>query len=445
MLLSSFFAGLSVIGAALAAPADQKFALALPSKDRFYDMPEGHEQLAPGTVIRSRPPPSPIGLGKSKIKVQDAVQIMYKTTDSFDNSTVSVGTVLIPHNADYGKVLSYQMAQDSADPDCAPSYSLQTDPEPVGKFGLANTQVEILLIASALDQGWPVIVPDHEGLKAAFGANKRAGHATLDGIRAAIQASNVTGIGSDARFALWGYSGGSLVSGWAAELHQSYAPELNIVGAALGGTTDDNISIFKSCNKGIFAGLIATAYGGLSQEFPTIAQALKKHTLPEYKAQFDAVTGMCLLDALGAFAFQDVFSKFDDPDVLFTDPGLTALGNSTNLGKITPKMPEYIYKAVADEVIPVAGADDLVNFYCANGGNVQYDRDLTSGHVSLAVTGAPKAFLFLKNVLNGVPQPQGCQTRTVVSTALAPDVITTIPSLLFGPLLDLLGKSVGPA
>ncbi|KAK3181554.1 hypothetical protein K4F52_007109 [Lecanicillium sp. MT-2017a] len=441
MRLSGFLTGLSVVGAALAAPFEHQIsARALPSQDDFYTMPEGHEELAPGTVIRTRSPPANIGLGKADIKLQDAVQIMYKTTDSFDQSTVAISTVLIPHNADYGKVLSYQMAQDSANPDCAPSYSLQTDPEPVGKFGLFNTQVEILIVASALDEGWPVIVPDHEGLHAAFGASKRAGHTVLDGIRSALQANNVTGIDSEARLALWGYAGGSLVTSWAAELHESYAPELNIVGTAAGGGTNDNLSIFKATNKSPFAGLIATAYTGLAAEFPVVNQSASPHILPEYREQFAQVTSMCLVDAFAEFAFQDVLGKFDDPDLFFTNDDFVAVANGVNLGKATPKMP----LRVLDEVIPLKGEDDLVDSYCSNGGNVQYDRDLVSGHVSLGITGAPKAFVFLRDVLNGKTQPAGCHRRTVVSTALSPSAALTVPSLLLRPLLDFLGKDVGP-
>lgn len=61
-------------------------------------------------------------------------------------------------------------------------------------------------------------VPDYEGPLASFTAGVLSGHSTIDSIRAAFNAKHILGLEQDARYAMWGYSGGALASEWAAEL-----------------------------------------------------------------------------------------------------------------------------------------------------------------------------------------------------------------------------------
>ena len=93
------------------------------------------------------------------------------------------------------------------------------------------------LMAPLLDQGYYVVSPDYEGPKLTFTIGKQSGQAVLNSIRAALKSGKITNIKDDAKVVMWGYSGGSLASGWAAALQPSYAPELggNLLGAALGG------------------------------------------------------------------------------------------------------------------------------------------------------------------------------------------------------------------
>ena len=57
----------------------------------------------------------------------------------------------------------------------------------------------------------------------------------LDSIRATLAFSTLQ-LSKGVKVGLWGYSGGAIAMGWASALKPSYAPELNIVGAAHGGT-----------------------------------------------------------------------------------------------------------------------------------------------------------------------------------------------------------------
>lgn len=73
-------------------------------------------------------------------------------------------------------------------------------------------------ISTGLANGWFVNVPDYEGPLASFTAGVLSGHSTIDSIRAVFNAKHILKIDKDARFAMWGYSGGALASEWAAEL-----------------------------------------------------------------------------------------------------------------------------------------------------------------------------------------------------------------------------------
>jgi len=46
---------------------------------------------------------------------------------------------------------------------------------------------------------------------------------------------NSENLATDSQIGLLGYSGGASATVWATNMHESYAPELNVIGAAHGG------------------------------------------------------------------------------------------------------------------------------------------------------------------------------------------------------------------
>lgn len=76
---------------------------------------------------------------------------------------------------------------------------------------------------------------DYQGPNSAFSAGRLEGRAVLDSVRATLAFSTLR-LAKDVKVGLWGYSGGGIAMGWASALQPQYAPELNIVGAAHGGT-----------------------------------------------------------------------------------------------------------------------------------------------------------------------------------------------------------------
>ncbi|KAK2596660.1 hypothetical protein QQS21_006235 [Conoideocrella luteorostrata] len=416
-----------------------------PLEDPFYSIPSAEiDHLPPGAIIRSRKPPFPIAAFRSiPITLQSTHQLLYKTTDSHHRSIASVVTVLVPRNANFSRVLSYLVAEDSSYGNCAPSYALQLASATFGRLGTLLTQAELLLMVAALEQGFVVIAPDHEGPQGAFLANILAGHVILDGIRAAVSSSNVTGIHRDARVALWGYSGGSVAASFAAELHPSYAPELNIVGAALGGTIPFLSSGLASLNAGISAGLVAAGVLGLGYEYPEIRALIDKHLLPENREKFVKAEKQCFFSNVQTYPYMNISNMVDDPNIFDIEPASSIL-KQNSLGSYTPTTPLYIYKPISDNTTPIKDTDDIVKEYCSKGASVHYERDLVSFHLSLAVTGAPKALAWLRDRLTGKEIQTGCVTRSTLSTLLDSSTIDIVPGYLLDLLLDLLKMPVGP-
>ncbi|KAM0741665.1 hypothetical protein ACQRIT_004522 [Beauveria bassiana] len=450
MRISAAFLAAALAGTAHAIPASALLHRAgptLPSKDSFYFPTGDLSDHQPGAILQQRPPPAAVAaFGLVAAKLNRTQQLLYRTSDAHGRPIATVATILIPHNADLGKLLSYQIAVDAASIDCAPSYALQQGSERGPLAGTLLSQAEFLLIEAALEQGWAVVVPDFQGPQSSYLANTLAGYATLDGIRAALASTATTGIRSDARVAMWGYSGGSLASQWAAELQPSYAPELHVAGAAVGGTVPVVASVIKAINGQPLAGFIPTGVLGLVSQYPEAAPLVDDALRPEAKQLFYSPLKQCLAANAAGFLYKDVLGMFKDRDFLLKNEVLVRISQENSLGKTTPNIPLFWYKSTMDEVSPVGDSDRLVDKYCDEGADVEYVRDVLSNHGSYAVIGAPLAFSWLKKVMNGkddVPR-KGCSKKTQLSGVLDRTQFEVLPKLIADALLDLLGKDVGP-
>ena len=417
---------------------------AFPVDDPWYVPPEGFESTAPGTILRSRTPPYPMAaFGVAKVNVAEAHQLLYRTTNSFGDPIATVSTILVPHNADYTKLLSYQVAQDAADPNCAPSYAFQFEAARNGPLGLILPQAELLLMATAMDKGWVVTVPDHLGPKGTFLANTLSGQAVLDNVRAALASSDLTKISPDSTVSLWGYSGGSLASGFAAELQSSYAPELKIAGAALGGTVPKIPPVIEAVNQGIFTGLIPAGVQGLSNEYPSIAKIIDENIIEDKKPAFSDTKNLCLPANIVEYLGQDIYTYTKNPDI-FTAPEVTKILDANAMGHHIPEIPLIVYKSANDEVSPVNATDELVTSYCDAGADVEYKRDFLSEHGSLVITGVPDAMIWLNDRMNGVPVEKGCSRETDLTGLEDPKALAVLGTDIVEILLHLLSAPVGP-
>ncbi|KAK4556789.1 hypothetical protein LTR86_006360 [Recurvomyces mirabilis] len=385
-----------------------------PTQDPWYTAPPTYELTQPGSILRLRVAPGNLTTVFNASSA--AYNILFRTTNSLYQPSWAVTTLLVPShlnaaaNTSADALLSYQIPYNSPNLDASPSYVLSS-PSWGGSEPL-NTDVQ-----SALQAGWYVSIPDFESHTASFSNGVTEGNAVLDSIRAALNA----GFGLDSsttRTALWGYSGGSLASEWAAEVQRSYAPDLTIAGAALGGLVSNGTSVLAHASEQWWSGLLPGFLLGLTAEHPTARSYLLSQLKQsgQYNAtKFLSVMNDTIEDAFVTFAGQPVFSYFINGSASLDNPLITELVN--NNGQMgyhgIPQMPLYIYKAVQDEITPIADTDDLVKRYCEVGVNILYERNTNAGHLAEETNGDAPAFAWLKEVIGGTYSHTGCTIRDV--------------------------------
>ena len=264
-----------------------------PSIDPFYNAPEGFKNATVGDILQFRKTPKSITGGFVPLNVQNSWQFLVRSEDSFGNPNVIVTTVIEPVNADPSKISSYQVSENAARADCAPSYALQFGSD----VSTLATQAETYLLAPLLDKGYYVVSPDYEGPKLTFTVGKQSGQAVLNSIRASLKSGKITNIAEDAKVVMWGYSGGSLASGWAAALQPDYAPELsrNLLGVALGGFITNVTATVEATDDTIFAGIAANVLGGIANEYPEFKSILQNDT--NKLSIFNKINNHCLTDS----------------------------------------------------------------------------------------------------------------------------------------------------
>ncbi|MEE6176673.1 lipase family protein [Mycobacterium sp. 050134] len=364
----------------------------LPSDDPFYQPPLGYQHAEPGTVLRSRDVELAfLGLIPQPVK---AVQLLYRTMDMNGEPEATVTTVIVPAELAPERpcpLLSYQCAIDAMSSRCFPSYALRRRAKALGSVG----QLELLLIAAAVAEGWAVSVPDHEGLRGMWGAPYEPGYRTLDGIRAALGSERL-GLSPSAPIGLWGYSGGGLASAWAAEMCGAYAPELDIVGAVLGSPVGDLGHTFRRLNGSFLAGLPALVVAALAHAYPDLDRVIREHTNEEGRALLESLEDMTTVEAVVRMAGKDMGDYLDEPlDDILSTPEVTYVFDHIKLGAAVPTPPVLIVQAVHDYLISVDDIDELADAYSAGGARVTYHRDAFNEHMLLHPLSAPMTLRWL--------------------------------------------------
>ncbi|SEG77141.1 Secretory lipase [Actinacidiphila yanglinensis] len=368
----------------------------VPDQDPFYAAPGNIASYAPGAVVDSRPVPG-VNLFGIDVPV-NAWQISYRTNDSHGQPELAVTTLVVPKAAWTGSgprpVVSLQTPEDSVGTSCAPSYQIAT-----GK----DVQ-DAALGAQLLLANWAVAVPDFEGPRSVFLAGPQAGHAVLDGIRA-VKAFGTAGIGRDNPWALDGYSGGAEATGWAAQLQTSYAPEVKLAGAAIGGLPSDPAAVGSYIDGTAFAGFEFAAAYGIATEFPEAG--IDGLLNSRGRQDFASIKGSCELTILPSYAFRRLNEDTTAADPLAV-PSVAAVLRANTLGAAAPATAVYDYHADTDEIVPVGQDNDAVSGWCAAGGTVEKVRDLLGEHVEEVAARAVSVELFLADRFAHKPAPDNC-------------------------------------
>ncbi|MEU6751527.1 lipase family protein [Spirillospora sp. NPDC046719] len=254
-----------------------------------------------------------------------------------------------------------------------------------------------------------------------IGAN--AGHALLDIVRTSRQIPGGT-LKADGKVGISGYSEGGAAALWGAQLAASYAPELNVVGAAAGGVPGDLKLTAKQLNGSLFAGFLADALVGLHAAYPEMpfdelmndkgAQAIKD------------VKANCLYGTLAVFLGAKVedFSKQGlslDQIYALKGPDGTTWGDVVDRQKLgvgvgTPSsgatykigFPVFQYRGWLEEIIPHETEDGTRAAYCKAGINTTWKNTYPTEHLSTDWGAAGDVTNFLGDRFAGKPAQSNC-------------------------------------
>lgn len=417
-----------------------------PSEDPFYEAPANISSYSLGDIIDFRKAPNQVRALYAPLNIEAAWQLSVRSQNSREEPIAMVTTILIPYDANPTKLVSYQYAQDSSTMDCAASYSLLHG----ASMGTFVQQAETLLVQAMLSKGWYVVLPDYEGPDGAFGSGWQAGYATIDSLKAALKSGSFTGLSSLAKTALWGYSGGSFASTWAAGIQPDYSPELsdNLVGAAIGGWVNNFTDVLVTSDGALYAGLIPNILNGALKTDPGLQpvfeRGMKSDKLSELYSRADDCLMTSVLKCLGEefFGGDDPWTKQGWDFLRIPEIENFFLNNSIGLFENSPRpeIPLFLYHGIPDQIVPFNTSQRAYENYCDWGiESFEFAVSETTGHILEAVLGNGAPLAWLEKMLNGGEPVKGCKRTVRSSNVLYPDaevnlyqVLRTIPSSFRG-------------
>lgn len=408
-----------------------------PENDPFYYPPLGFDRLESGAIMRSRRVELAL-FGRIPQRV-DAWQLLYRTCDLNGIAQAAVTTVILPAGEPVGRrpLLSYQCAIDAVTSTCFPSYALRRGARVFGSLA----QFEFTLVANLLERGWAVSIPDHEGPAGCFAVAREPGYRILDGIRAA-QAFSPLGL-RNAQVGLWGYSGGGMATSWAAEMAPEYAPELDIVGVAVGSSVADPGAVFRNINGTFFSGLPTLALCGLRRAYPEFDEVIREHVDRKGLALLAKADKTPTVPTVLRLMRHDLGKHADIPlDELLALPEMKSVFEDIRLGSRTPTAPMFVVQAVHDQIIAADLVDRQVADYRAAGVHITYRRDRLSEHALLSILATPTTLDWLADRFAGLPLPVA-DTRTVWSMAFSPAALRGLVTVGLGALKMFAGLPLG--
>ncbi|ATL69198.1 hypothetical protein CRH09_26470 [Nocardia terpenica] len=322
------------------------------------------DHIENGTILSSRPitvrPPLAL---TSQTR---AWQIWFKSTAP-DGSPIATLTTVLKPNGWNGKIVSNDFAIDGLGKTCNPSYQL------THAFSIEAPDVTKQL----LDRHYAVVITDYEGPLMAYGHGPTEGREVLDGVRAALRLPQA---GLSGPIALLGYSGGAIATAWAAQLHPSYAPELDLVGAAAGGTPT-NLGMLPATMDGKppASALFLMGAFGVARATPGALGLLNPlgTELAEKFKNSGVYTGLAFGPAPLPLSALTKRPPYD------TDAAKKIFGE-TRLGQQAPRIPIFFWHGADDEFIPLEGVQELAHEWASRGVDTTVDVLRCGGHVTCA-------------------------------------------------------------
>ena len=359
--------------------------------------------------------PGNVNLGNGVAPVH-SWNVMYRSTDALGQPNLVTGTVIVPSSAWNGggerPLIGYAVGTHGLAQQCAPSVQLAEGKD----YESAN-------IAAAVNAGYAVLVSDNPGYTSGttptYLAGRAQAHANLDLFRAAAQIPGAN-ISTNAKAALWGYSQGGQTASWVGEIKNSYAPELNLVGIAAGGTPANFPRTARYLEASTGASFLLGAVIGLAEQYPDdipladLASADGQAAIAKGKSQ-------CVFESLFEF-MNDSISEYTvdnrSLEEVMAIPSVNQTLQAQNLGNNKMPVPVYQYHGKADEFIPIDQHVALKRDYCRKFSNVTF-AVYPSEHIVTQFQAAPHVLSWLGDRFAGKTTYGTCLTLKPAPTSTA--------------------------
>lgn len=254
-----------------------------------------------------------------------------------------------------------------------------------------------------------VVATDYEGLGTPgphpYLVNQVAGRNVLDSIRAIVQLP-ASGVTSASSAVVWGHSQGGGAAAFTAELQPTYAPDVKLVGAAVGAPAAD-FGVFANAaapGAGTDFGFVVMALAGFGAAYPDV----KLDTLltPEGQQVARDIGDQCsdaILNRLNATKATDLLTP-----AVTTDPALAARLKENSAGYQKTPVPILLYHGDDDLVVPPVASTNIRGRYCAEGVNAELKTYPGTDHVSVLLPAFVDITTWLDARLAGTPAPNAC-------------------------------------
>lgn len=371
------------------------------SSSEFYTPPSPLPDGTPGDVIRTE------DVTLSAYPEAHAQKIMYLSKGNRGEAVAVTGLLLTPsgRTGEDNPLVVHTPGTRGLGDHCAPSKQADLTQANPGSPEYSTAEYRQFLL-----KGISVVVIDHLGQGTPdtpqYLVSRPEGQNGLDALRA-VQRLDGSGVSEASRVGVTGYSQGGQSSAATAELQPTYAPELNFVGALVGGPVTDMNGFTAHDNGNITAGagFALASLVGLDAANPELD--LESRLTPHGKQVVENIKNTCVLEYIGAYGNTTV-ADVTDPDVLLDADWQKAYAES-RLGLKKPGAPAYVYHGQADTIVPYEQGARLYREWCDLGADVQFEGIPGVEHLSGIFVGPPNGVAWLVDRLQGVEAPDGCR------------------------------------
>src|SRR5664280_472826 len=390
---------LMVFGAALLIVAGSILALVWAvepaSPGSFYDLPMAAHIGAPGSILRQAPV-------STNLNGANVSKILYASTDRTGHPIAISGVVVDPTGpAPPGgrPIVAWAHGTTGVASRCAPSL------EPGAGIG------RIPLLQDLVAEGAVVVATDYPGLGTPgthpYLVGESEGRSVLDSVRAA---ETVERGSSSAKVVLMGHSQGGHAVLFAAQLAQSYAPDLHLVGVvAMAPPTDLSELLAQDVHETAGVVLTALAITGWTHSYPNLSAGdiLKPGTRPfvdQLSRGCVEDTGQGLVDLPGVLVLQHRFLSRNPA----TTPGWSEAFAANDPSPRAQLIPMLVAQGLSDPLVRPNTTIDFVKQACAHHAQIDLDTYPGIGHFAVRTAALPQSLAWIRARLSGTPTISGC-------------------------------------